>query len=319
LNFGWRRPRSAKHNYSIGILFKFDTLRNFSRLTIHANNYYPKKIYVFRSITIEFLNKENRSSFITYNNQRDDQFEMARPIIIDLDNHIASQLKIHLYFDSNWILISEMTFDSFIVPTNLLKIEQSSSTNFSIYIIICILTMIIILILAVILILIRRLFSNHSKTKKRYFTPIHNQTDSSASTTSSEIDMGSAHHRYATIGSPHSYLVYTNGNISSPSHYAKLLPTTTLLRSPSIIQQNHIEGICGNSTYGTQRLFTCNLNQNQFIPTDKINIKQRIENRHQILGGGEVNMIFIYDVVFCVHQMNLLSPSLKRKFLQIRD
>jgi len=293
LQVGWRRPRSAKHNYSIGILFKFDTLRNFSRLTIHANNYYPKKIYVFRSLTIEFLNNKT-SSFITYNNQRDDQFEMARPIIIDLDNHIASQLKIHLYFDSNWILISEMTFDSFIVPTNLFKIEQSPSTNFSIYIIICILTMIIILILAVILILIRRLFSNHSKTKKCYLTPIHNQTDSSASTTSSEIDMGSAHHRYATIESPHSYIVYTNGNISSPPHYAKLLPTTTLLRSPSIIQQNHIEGICGNSTYGTQRLFTCNLNQNQFIPTDKINIKQRIENRHQILGGGEVNMIYIY-------------------------
>ncbi|CAF5089333.1 unnamed protein product, partial [Rotaria sp. Silwood1] len=29
------------------------------------------------------------------------------------------------------------------------------------------------------------------------------------------------------------------------------------------------------------------LNQNQFIPSHKINIKRRIDNRHQILGGGE--------------------------------
>ena len=36
--------------------------------------------------------------------------------MIDLKNHIASQLKIRLYFDGNWILISEITFDSFIVP-----------------------------------------------------------------------------------------------------------------------------------------------------------------------------------------------------------
>jgi hypothetical protein len=67
-------------------------------MTIHANNYYPKKIYVFHSIRIEFLNKGN-SSFINYSNQHDDQFEMARPIMIDLKYHIASEIKIRLYFD----------------------------------------------------------------------------------------------------------------------------------------------------------------------------------------------------------------------------
>ncbi|CAF5132881.1 unnamed protein product, partial [Rotaria sp. Silwood1] len=293
---GWRKSRSANHNHSIEILFKFDTLRNFSRITIHANNYYPKKIYVFRSVIIEFLNynNNNSSSLITYNHQRDDQFEMARPIMIDLKYHIASQLKIHLYFDGNWILISEVTFDSFIVPTTLIikseqqqQKQQLQSIYFSINImIICIATIIIILVFALIISLTRCLFNKSLNNKKTYFTPIHNHTDSSASTTSSEIDIGSSHHRYATIGSNHPYLIYTNGNISS-SHYSKFMSTTTLLRSPSKSLHYHIEGVCGNSSYGTQRLFSFDLNQNQFIPSHKINIKRRIDNRHQILGGGE--------------------------------
>ena len=67
----------------------------------------------------------------------------------------------------------------------------------------------------------------------------------------------------------HIYLC-TNGSITSSTspHYAKLIPTTTLLRTPSLIQQNHIEGICGNSSYSTQRLFTFDMNQNQFIPNE---------------------------------------------------
>ncbi len=244
---GWRKSRSTKFNHSIGILFKFDTLRNFSRLTIHANNYYPKNIYVFRSIIIEFINNNISLSVIKYNHQHDDQFEMARPIIIDLNNHIGSQLKIHLYFDNNWILISEFTFDSFIINNNINK----QSNHLFIYIIISILIIIIIILILpiIILFLIRYLF------KKKNFIPIN----SSLSTTSSEIDTNSSHHHYATIG----------GSLSTI----------------------HIEGICGNSVYSTQRSFIFNLNQNLFISNERINIKKRIENRHQIIGGGEVNYI----------------------------
>ncbi|CAF3586766.1 unnamed protein product [Rotaria socialis] len=284
---GWRKPRSAKHNHSTEILFKFDALRNFSRVTIHANNYYPKKIYAFRSAVIEFFNNNNKTTSVTYNHHRDDQFEMARPIMIDLKHHVASQIKVHLYFDGYWILISEMTFDSFIIPTT--SIVKSESVHFSIsYIIICLLTILIILMLTLMFSLARCIFYRNSNIKKRYFSPIHNQTESSASTTSSEIDIGSSHHRYATIGSStHPYLVCNNGD-RSPSHYKKLVSTTSLLRSPSIIQQHHIESICGNSSFGTRRLFTLDLKQSQFVSSQNINIKQRIENQHQIVGGGEI-------------------------------
>jgi hypothetical protein len=203
---------------------------------------------------------------------------MARPIIIDLNYHIASQLKIHLYFDSHWILISEFTFDSFIIPIDRTIKSSSTSIDISIYIIICLLIIMIILILPIIIILCtRNLFQN----KKRYFTPIN----SSISTTSSEIDTSSSHHRYATIGP-----IQPNGSIAS-SPYAKLIPTTNLVRSPSIIQENHIESICGNSAYGTQRSFSFHFNENLFISSQKIQIIRRVENRHQMIRGGEVNII----------------------------
>ncbi|CAF3748755.1 unnamed protein product [Rotaria sp. Silwood1] len=301
---GWRKPRSIKSNHSIGILFNFDTLRNFSRMTIHANNYYLKNIYIFRSIIIEFLNNNNElinnSSFIIYHNQHDDQYEMARAIMINLKNNIASKLKIHLFFDGNIILISEITFDSFIVPilTTTTKIIQQSSIkeityNFSIYIIVCLSTMVIILLLATIIILIRRTLNEHKKLKKHYFTPIHNHTNSSTSTTSSDMDFHLNQHRYATINSTtYPYLICTNDSINSNTtpHYAKLIPTTTttLLRTPSLIQQNHIEGICGNSSFSTQRLFTFNINDNQFISINQINIKKKFEFNKQIIGGGEI-------------------------------
>lgn len=270
-------------------------------MTIHANNYYPKNIYIFRSVIIEFLNNNNElmnnSSSIIYYNQHDDQFEMARAIMIDLKNHIASKLNIRLYFDGNSILISEITFDSYIVPILPSKIIQQQSstkeTNYIwIYIIVCFSTMAIILLLGAIIVLLRRTLEDHKKIKKHYFTPIHNHTNSSASTTSSDIDFHSTQHRYATIGSAHPYLLCTNGSMNSTTspHYAKLMPTTTLLRTPSLYQQNHIEGVCGNSAFSTQRLLTFDMNQNQFIPMNQINIKRKLELRKQVIGGGEVNI-----------------------------
>ena len=141
----------------------------------------------------------------------------------------------------------------------------------------------------------------HKKIKEHYFTPIHNHTNSSTSTTSSDIDFNSSQHRYATIGSTHPYLLCTNGSVSSSTspHYAKLIPTTTLLRTPSIIQQNHIESICGNSSFSTERLLTFDINQHHFISMDQITMKRKLDIRKQIIGGGEVNLILLIYLFDC--------------------
>lgn len=311
---GWRKPRAVKQNHSITILFKFDQLRNFSRLTIHANNFYPKNIFIFHAATIEFLPS---GSSINYHHQHDDQFEMARAIMINLKHQVASELKVRLYFDGNWILISEMTFDSFLVQssTAAIRIEEKTIESHSsdqrwIYLIVSASTMAIIFMLTAIIILIRRTYNDQKQLRKHYFTPIHNQTHSSASTTSSDIDFNSSQHRYATIGpSVQHYLSCTNPSLVSSNghhHYAKLIAptTTTLLRTPSHFQQQHIEGICGNSAYTTTRVFNFDFNPNQFISMNQIHIQRQMPSRQQLIGGGEVsdderNQLFITFDLHC--------------------
>ena len=290
---GWRKPRGARLNYSVSILFTFDALRNFSRLTVHCNNYFPKQIYAFRSVTVEFLPDDpevQNSSWITFDHPRDDQFEMARPIMVDLKHRIASRLKLHMYFDGPWLLISEVTFDSFALPISTVNSAMSPApVDFGLYLVLGLMIVAIILIVLVIILLVRCALNKRAKMRKRYFTPMHNQTNSSVSTTSSEIDIISTRHRYATIASTHPYLLCNNGSITS-SYYAKSIPTTSLIRSPSLLQQQHVEGICGNSAFSTQRLFQLDLNEKQFVPRHLIHFKQRIENRHQSLAGGEVRI-----------------------------
>jgi hypothetical protein len=287
-------------NHSISILFTFDTWRNFSRLTIHANNYFPKQIYAFRLAIVEFLSTNdslsNNMTSIHFQHQRDDQFDMARPIMIDLQHRIALEVRIHLYFDSPWLLISEITFDSFPLPlaatiTSTRNIAMASAmfdTRFVIVLSLSLLSMICIFTSIVLLRVHRQVPKDHSNVDKRYFTTIHNQTNSSVSTTCSDIDLTSTQHAYASIN-PYHYC--TNECLPGlPSNSKQHMPlTTSLLRSPSTIQQYHIEGICGNSSFSTQRIIQWNIHEHQFIPNEWIHQQQRLENRHQLLQGGEVN------------------------------
>lgn len=189
---------------------------------------------------------------------------MARPIMINLKYHIASQLKLHLYFDSNWILLSELTFDSNIIPS--LPIQPSSSINYPIYLIVCLSIMFIILFLPILLIVLLRNFFKYRK-------PSFSSINSSISTTSSELDSNSSHHRYATVRS---------------SPYAKLIPMNTSKRSSMNKIHHHIEGVCGNSAYASDRTLMFNFNQNLLISKEKIHFHQRMTYRHQVVGGGEV-------------------------------
>ncbi|CAF1013674.1 unnamed protein product [Didymodactylos carnosus] len=128
---GWRDNHVDKK--PISIVFNFDYIRNFSRLTIHANNYYTNGVYVFRSAVIKFSRSEqdyNNTPSLVYHHQRDENFDLARPVMIDLKYHVGSRIQLELYFDSNWLLISEVTFDSFIVG-NIERVISISSSSIS--------------------------------------------------------------------------------------------------------------------------------------------------------------------------------------------
>ncbi|XP_052259022.1 discoidin domain-containing receptor 2-like isoform X2 [Dreissena polymorpha] len=98
----------------VSIVFKFDTVRNFSSVTLFCNNYFTKDVRVFKTAAIYgsvgglyFWQKVDNYHFI-----RDTVVEYARKVQIKLGNMIARYVKVDLYFDAKWILISEVQFDS---------------------------------------------------------------------------------------------------------------------------------------------------------------------------------------------------------------
>jgi discoidin domain receptor family protein 2 len=98
----------------VSILFKFDSVRNFTSVMLFCNNYFSKDIRVFKTAVIHysiggkyFSVKKDKFYFI-----RDTVVEYARNVQIKLDHIIARYIRLDLYFDSKWILISEVQFDS---------------------------------------------------------------------------------------------------------------------------------------------------------------------------------------------------------------
>jgi len=122
---GWSNDTSTY----ITIIFQFDSIRQINRVTIHTNNLFSKDILIFKTAIISFStnnNGTNYSNAIVYQHNRDDIFEIARPILIELNNHIAKFVRLDLYFDSKWLLISEITFDSQVYNEPKEKIKKKS-------------------------------------------------------------------------------------------------------------------------------------------------------------------------------------------------
>jgi sensor c-di-GMP phosphodiesterase-like protein len=108
---GW----SNESNTHITIIFQFDYVRQMNRVTIHTNNVFSKQISIFKTAIVTFSLTGEGTSYsnaIISEQNRDELYEIARPILIQLNNHIAKYVRLDLYFDSKWLLISEITFDS---------------------------------------------------------------------------------------------------------------------------------------------------------------------------------------------------------------
>lgn len=123
---GWSNE-SRSH---VTIIFQFDYIRQMNRVTIHTNNVFSKHISIFKTAVITFSLTGERTSYsnaIISEQNRDELFEIARPILIQLNNHVAKFVRLDLYFDSKWLLISEITFDSQIY-TN--KIDEKQHEDY---------------------------------------------------------------------------------------------------------------------------------------------------------------------------------------------
>lgn len=101
----------------VEIIFKFDGVRNFTSVLLHCNNMFSREVRVFSMARIYFgaIRSGERvfdPTLLEYFYAKDDLIEYARPVKIQLENGIAQFVKIQLYFESRWIMISEVQFES---------------------------------------------------------------------------------------------------------------------------------------------------------------------------------------------------------------
>ncbi|XP_062610234.1 discoidin domain-containing receptor 2-like isoform X3 [Saccostrea cucullata] len=116
---GWKTEQ-FEDSSPIEIVFKFDAVRNFTRLNIHCNNFYDKDVRIFRMAHVYFSVSGiyYQPNYIEYEFDRDSWMEYARTIPIHLENRVGKYVKVQLFFDSKWMLISEVSFISEITKAN---------------------------------------------------------------------------------------------------------------------------------------------------------------------------------------------------------
>ena len=110
---GWKND-SLVDSGPVTITFKFDTIRNFSSVQLNCNNYFTKDVRVFRMAVVYYsiggqYFKQMKDKYLHI---RDTVVEYARPVQVKLNNIVAQHIKLELYFDAKWILISEVHFIS---------------------------------------------------------------------------------------------------------------------------------------------------------------------------------------------------------------
>ncbi|XP_039286881.1 discoidin domain-containing receptor tyrosine kinase B [Nilaparvata lugens] len=115
---GWRRNFSPK-GY-IELVFEFDTVRNFSAVNLFTNNYFSKGAQVFAKARIQFSNtgEAYNGRVVSYHYMPDEVLENARNVTIQLHNSVGKFVRIRLFFASDWLLLSEVTFDSDVLSSN---------------------------------------------------------------------------------------------------------------------------------------------------------------------------------------------------------
>lgn len=107
---GWRNMSHPNPT----LQFSFDSLRNFSSVSLHANNYYSSHVELFYSVEVMFSVEPGHYSprVIQKFVQQDRLHPDARWITLDLEQRVAKYLKIRLRHRGRWILLSEVSFSS---------------------------------------------------------------------------------------------------------------------------------------------------------------------------------------------------------------
>jgi len=109
---GWRNETADTQ--PVAIVFKFDDVRNFTAVRIHVNNMFSKDVRVFKKALVWFSigGEHYLGEPVEYTYMRDGLIEYARNVIIPLNHGIGRYVKLELFFDAKWLMVSEVQFDS---------------------------------------------------------------------------------------------------------------------------------------------------------------------------------------------------------------
>ena len=84
-------------------------------MRMYMNNKYSRQVRVFSKVKVSFsvggTYYDERSSY-TWPHTSDLLREYARYVVIPMNNHIGQYVKVQMYFDAEWIMLSEVEFQS---------------------------------------------------------------------------------------------------------------------------------------------------------------------------------------------------------------
>ncbi|XP_045125645.1 LOW QUALITY PROTEIN: discoidin domain-containing receptor 2-like [Portunus trituberculatus] len=127
---GWKND--SRQHQPVEITFEFETVRNFSAVHIYTNNFFTKDVQVFSRARVLFSvggEHYHVHPAVEFEYVVDRIFEYARNVTIRLHGAPAKYVKLQLFFELRWILISEIAFDSVPCRCNATKEEAPTVTN----------------------------------------------------------------------------------------------------------------------------------------------------------------------------------------------
>ncbi|KAL1516512.1 hypothetical protein ABEB36_000421 [Hypothenemus hampei] len=126
---GW--SRSKLRGNIIEILVEFDVIRDFHAVHLHTNNMFTRSVQVFSTAEFWFSLDGDRfqSKSVKAEIAEDRERQSARNITILLEGRVARFIKIRLSFVEEWIMLSEMSFDSRIFSNNTTTVDQENSNQ----------------------------------------------------------------------------------------------------------------------------------------------------------------------------------------------
>ena len=109
---GWNNETLA--GAPVEMIFEFDSVRTFVLASFHVNNMFSKRAHAFRAVTLHFSvgGSNYQDDFVEYTNRRDTQNEQARTISINIAGRVGRFVKVKMYLDAMWLMVSEVRFES---------------------------------------------------------------------------------------------------------------------------------------------------------------------------------------------------------------